>query len=97
MSQSVFHFLDLPNEILFISLRNINVLYSLMGVINGKFDTLLQQDNFFTNTLDLITRSSTDDDNNSLRDDAILDPFCIQIYQGSPKIHLLCIFLLPCE
>jgi len=85
MNQSDIHFLDLPNEILVIILKkldNINVLYSLMGVFNKRFDTLLEH-HVFTNTLDLLTRSSTDDDIYSL-DHPTLDRFCIDLL---PKIH----------
>ncbi|CAF1599668.1 unnamed protein product [Rotaria sordida] len=53
-----------------------------MGIINEEFDILLQ-DNIFTNTLNLISRSSTDDDICSI-DNRILDRFCIDIL---PKIH----------
>ncbi|CAF1158493.1 unnamed protein product [Rotaria sordida] len=53
-----------------------------MGIINEKFDILLQ-DNIFTNTLNLISRSSTDDHICSI-DNRILDRFCIDIL---PKIH----------
>jgi hypothetical protein len=80
MNQSEVHLLDLPNEILLIILKkldNINVLYSLMGVFNERFDILLQN-NVPTNTLNLVSVSSTDDDISSL-DVPILDRFCINI------------------
>ncbi|CAF4785575.1 unnamed protein product [Rotaria sp. Silwood1] len=83
MSQSNVDFLDLPNEILLHILKkldNICVLYSLFGVINERFDSLLQ-DNIFTNTLNLLTNSA--DDNSSLVN-PILDRFCISIL---PRIH----------
>ncbi|CAF1476532.1 unnamed protein product [Rotaria sordida] len=54
-----------------------------MGVFNEEFDILLQ-DNIFTNTLNLISRSSIDDNNISSIDDRIFDRFCIDIL---PKIH----------
>ncbi|CAF3943674.1 unnamed protein product [Rotaria sp. Silwood1] len=83
MSQSNVDFLDLPNEILLHILKkldNICVLYSLFGVINERFDSLLQ-DNIFTNTLNLLT--NTADDKSSLID-PILNRFCIDIL---PRIH----------
>jgi len=83
MSLSNVVFSDLPNEILlyiFKKLDNISVLYSLFGVINEQFDSLLQ-DNSFTNTLNLLTNSA--DDNSSFLD-PILDRFCISIL---PRIH----------
>ncbi|CAF1499066.1 unnamed protein product [Rotaria sordida] len=54
-----------------------------MGVFNEEFDILLQ-DNIFTNTLNLISRSSIGDNNISSIDDRIFDRFCIDIL---PKIH----------
>jgi hypothetical protein len=83
MSQSNIDFFDLPNEILLNILKkldNICVLYSLFGVINERFDCLLQ-DNIFTNTLNLFKNSA--DDKSSLID-PILDRFCIDIL---PRIH----------
>ncbi|CAF1395446.1 unnamed protein product [Rotaria sordida] len=85
MSQSNLHLLDLPNELLFIILNkfgNVNALYSLLGRINERFDSLLQ-DNAFTKTLHLIKISSTYDDISSF-DDSILNRFCSGIL---PKIH----------
>jgi hypothetical protein len=83
MSLSNVDFSDLPIEILLNILKkldNIGVLYSLFGVINERFDSLLQ-DNIFTNTLNLLTNSA--DDNPSFLD-PMLDRFCIDIL---PKIH----------
>ncbi|CAF3482744.1 unnamed protein product [Rotaria sp. Silwood1] len=54
-----------------------------MGTIDEQFDILLQ-DNIFTNTLNMISKSSTDDDDICSIDDRILDRFCIDIL---PKIH----------
>ncbi|CAF1177881.1 unnamed protein product [Rotaria sp. Silwood1] len=55
-----------------------------MGTIDEQFDILLQ-DNIFTNTLNMISKSSTDDDDDICSiDDRILDRFCIDIL---PKIH----------
>jgi hypothetical protein len=87
MSQSNVHLFDLPNEILLIILKkldNADVLYSFMGVINERFDILLE-DHLFTNTLNLTRRSSFDDDDDICSlDDPILDRFCMNIL---PKIH----------
>ncbi|CAF3884373.1 unnamed protein product [Rotaria sp. Silwood1] len=87
MNQSDIHLVDLPNEVLFMILKrldNINVLYSLMGTINKQFDIVLQ-DNIFTNTLNMISKSATEDDDDICSiDDRILDRFCIDIL---PKIH----------
>jgi hypothetical protein len=76
MSRSNIHLLDLPNEVLFIILRklnNIDVLYSLLDINNGRLD-ILAQDKIFTNILNFI-----DIDNISL-----IDRFCIDIL---PRIH----------
>jgi len=86
MSQSDINLLDLPNELLFIILNklgNVNALYSLLDLINKRFNSLLQ-DNIFTNTLKL-TKTTSDYDNNSSLDDPILDRFCSDIL---PRIHL---------
>ncbi|CAF4057649.1 unnamed protein product, partial [Rotaria sp. Silwood1] len=85
MNQSNLHLLDLPNELLFIILNkfgNVNALYSLLGRINERFDSLLQ-DNVFTKTLHLIKISSTYDYISSF-DDSILNRFCSGILS---KIH----------
>ncbi len=86
MSQSDINLLDLPNELLFIILNklgNVNALYSLLDLINKRFNSLLQ-DNIFTNTLKL-TKTTSDYDNNSSLDDPIVDRFCSDIL---PRIHL---------
>ncbi|CAF4922674.1 unnamed protein product [Rotaria sp. Silwood1] len=55
-----------------------------MGTINKQFDIVLQ-DNIFTNTLNMISKSATEDDDDICSiDDRILDRFCIDIL---PKIH----------
>jgi len=54
-----------------------------MGVINERFDILLQN-NVFTNTLNLTRRSLTDDDDICSLDNSIIDRFCINIL---PRIH----------
>ncbi|CAF3131817.1 unnamed protein product [Rotaria sp. Silwood2] len=53
-----------------------------MGVFNEQFDILLQE-SVFTNTLNLVIRSSTDDDICSL-DDPVLDRLSTDIL---PRIH----------
>jgi len=76
MSRSNIHLLDLPNEVLFIILRklnNIDVLYSLLDINNGRLD-IVAQDKIFTNILNFV-----DIDNISL-----IDRFCIDIL---PRIH----------
>ncbi|CAF3071348.1 unnamed protein product, partial [Rotaria sp. Silwood2] len=85
MNQSNIHLVDLPDEILLMILKkldNINVLYLLMGVIDEQFDILLR-DNIFTDTLNFISRSSTNDDISSI-DHRIINRFCFDIL---PKIH----------
>ena len=70
MSRSNVHLLDLPDELLLIILRklsNIDVLYSLMNINNGRLDMLIREKTF-SNTLNfvyidntsLIDRFSTD-------------------------------------
>ena len=76
MNRSNVHLLDLPTEILFIILKklnNIDVLYSLLDINNGRLD-ILAQDKIFTNILNFV-----DIDNISL-----IDRFCIDIL---PRIH----------
>ncbi|CAF3378951.1 unnamed protein product [Rotaria socialis] len=76
MNPSDAHLLDLPNEILLIILRklnNIDVLYSLLDINNGRLD-IIAQENTFTNVLNFVHT-----DNISL-----IDRFCIYIL---PRIH----------
>ncbi|CAM2728242.1 unnamed protein product [Rotaria socialis] len=76
MNPSDAHLLDLSNEILLIVLRklnNIDVLYSLLDINNGRLD-IIAQENTFTNVLNFVHT-----DNNSL-----IDRFCIYIL---PRIH----------
>jgi len=83
MSQSKVGFDDLPNEIWLTILKkldNISVLYSLFGVINQRFDVLLQ-DNIFTNILNLVKSSA---DHISSFVDPKFDRFCIDIL---PRIY----------
>jgi hypothetical protein len=76
--------LDLPDEILLMILRklnNIDVLYSLLDIDNGRLD-ILAQEKIFTNILNFV-----DIDNISL-----IDRFCIYIL---PRIrHNLKYFIL---
>jgi hypothetical protein len=61
MNQINIEFVDLPNEILIIILKkldNVDVLYSLYG-INKRLNSITE-DNTFTNTLKLVSTSSTD-------------------------------------
>ena len=76
MNQSNVHLLDLPTEILFIILRklnNIDVLYSLLDINNGRLD-ILAQEKTFSNILNFVHI-----DNMSL-----IDRFCVYIL---PRIH----------
>jgi hypothetical protein len=60
MNQVNVEFVDLPNEILIIILKkldNVDVLYSLYG-INKRLNSITE-DNAFTNTLKLVSTSST--------------------------------------
>jgi len=80
MSKNDIHLLDLPNELLFIILDkvgNVNALYSLLDVINKRFNSLLE-DNVFTNTLNF-TQTSLFDHINSSLSDRIIDRFCFNI------------------
>ena len=84
MNQSNFHLLDLPNEILLIILKkldNMDVLYSLLDVDNQRLD-ILAQENIFTNTLNFVSTTLTDDIFSLT--DRIVDRFCINIL---PRIH----------
>lgn len=83
MKHSLIQLIDLPDEILvliFKTLSNIDILYSLMG-INIKLTQFLH-DPIFTNYLTLFKCSS----NNLIYplDNTILDRFCLQIL---PEIH----------
>ena len=78
MNRAGVHLLDLPDEILLIILKNIDVLYSLLNIDNERFSRLAQEQNF-SNTLDF---SSID--NTSLTDQRKLDQFSIDIL---PRIH----------
>jgi hypothetical protein len=72
MSRSNVHLLDLPSEVLLIILRklnNINVLYSLLDMNNGRLD-ILAQEKTFTNILNFVYI-----DNNI----SLIDRFCIDI------------------
>jgi hypothetical protein len=76
MSRSNINLLDLPDEVLLIILRklsNIDVLYSLLDINNGRLDMLVREKTF-SNTLNFVFI-----DNNSL-----LDRFSTDIL---PRIH----------
>ncbi|CAM2722700.1 unnamed protein product [Rotaria socialis] len=76
MNRSNVRLLDLPDEILLIILKklnNIDVLYSLLDVNNGRLD-ILAQENTFTNILKFPHRYTY----------ALIDRFCIDIL---PRIH----------
>ncbi|CAF1502373.1 unnamed protein product [Adineta steineri] len=76
MSRSNMHLFDLPDEILLLILKklnNIDVLYSLLDVNNGKLD-ILAQENIFTNNLKF----------DSANDTSLISRFCIDIL---PRIH----------
>ncbi|CAF0765486.1 unnamed protein product [Rotaria sordida] len=84
MNQSNVDLLDLPNEILLIILKkldNKDVLYSLLDVDNQRLDIIVQE-NIFTNTLNSVLTTFTDDI--SSVSDTIVDRFCINIL---PRIH----------
>ena len=75
---------NLPNEILRFILKkldNMDVLYSLLDVDNQRLD-IIAQENAFTNTLNFVLTTSTDD-SFSLTD-TIVDRFCTNIL---PRIH----------
>ncbi len=74
MNRTSTSLLDLPNEILFVILNNLNnmdVLYSLIGIGIERID-LLAQDQIFTNTLNFV---STDTGGMCSINDSILDRF----------------------
>lgn len=79
MNQSNVGLLDLPNEILLIILKkldNMDVLYSLLDVDNERLDIIIQE-NTFTNTLNFVLKTLTDDIF-SLTDSTV-DRFCKNI------------------
>jgi hypothetical protein len=79
MTQSKVSFLDLPYEILlmiFKELKNIDVLYSLLGVDNQRLDMIVQEQTF-TTALKLVATTSTG--NVVWMTDTILDRFCTKI------------------
>ncbi len=76
MNRSSVHLLDLPDEILLIILKklnNIDVLYSLLDINNGRLN-ILAQENTFTNILNFV----------SIDDNSLIDRFCSYIL---PRIH----------
>jgi hypothetical protein len=84
MNQCNINLLDLPTEILLIILKkldNTDVLYSLFDVNNLRLDNIIQE-NTFTNTLNFVLITLTDDILSI--SDPILDRFCISIL---PRIN----------
>jgi hypothetical protein len=86
MNRSNVHLLDLPDEILLIilnKLSNMDVLYSLLDINNGRLN-ILAQEKTFTNTLEFVT----------IDDNSIIDRFCSDIL---PRIHqnVKCFILYP--
>ncbi|CAF4217201.1 unnamed protein product, partial [Rotaria sp. Silwood2] len=76
MNRSNVHLLDLPDEILLMILKrlnNIDVLYSLLDINNGRLN-ILAQENTFTNILKLV----------GIYDFSLIDRFCNYIL---PRIH----------
>ncbi|CAM4824327.1 unnamed protein product [Rotaria magnacalcarata] len=76
MNRSNVHHFDLPDEILLIilnKLNNIDVLYSLLDINDGRLNVLAQE-NTFTNILKFV----------SIDDTSLIDRFCIDIL---PRIH----------
>ena len=87
MNRSNVHLLDLPDEILLIilnKLNNVEVLYSLFDINNGRLN-ILTQENTFTNILKFVT----------IDDTSLLDQFCIDIL---PRIrrNVKCFIFDPC-
>jgi hypothetical protein len=84
MSKRDIHLLDLPDEILFIILKKLNnmdVLYSVLDINNERLH-IIAQEKIFTNVLNFVSISSTNDICSiSSRK---LDRFCIEIL---PQIH----------
>ena len=79
MNDSVINILDLPGEVLiliFTKLKNIDVLYSLIGV-DERLDRIVC-DRIFTQSIDFITTSSMDEN------DQMLNRFCQEIL---PRIY----------
>ena len=83
MDNSFVNIVDLPNEILlniFKKLNNFDVLYSLVGS-NKKLDNVAC-DRTFTQSIDLTSISSNENDNSKMG--TALDRFCLHIL---PRIH----------
>ncbi|CAF4552249.1 unnamed protein product [Rotaria socialis] len=76
MNRSNVHLLDLPNEILLTILRklnNIDVLYSLLDINNGRLD-IIAQEKTFTNILNFV----------HIDEISLIDRFCMYIL---PRIN----------
>jgi hypothetical protein len=84
MSADKKNLLDLPNEILhrvLKNLKNIDVLYSLLGIDNQRLNIIVKQQ-IFTNNHNFVSMSSNE--NIFSISDTILDRFCFEIL---PRIH----------
>ena len=84
MDRTDIHLLDLPVEILLEILKklsNMDVLYSLLDVGHQRLNMLVQEETF-TNTLNFVLTTLTDDILSI--SDPILDRFCMNIL---PRIH----------
>ncbi|CAF1098152.1 unnamed protein product [Rotaria sordida] len=85
MNQHNVHLLDLPNEILFLILKNLDntdVLYSLFGINNQRLNIIVQEP-IFTNILNFVSISQSTDEIFSISN-SILSRFSIDIL---PRIH----------
>ena len=81
MNRPRINLIDLPNEILFYILKkldNVDVLYSLFGIKNKRFDNIIR-DETFSNTLNLALLNP-----DTTIMDSIFDQFCNCIL---PQIH----------
>ncbi|CAF2348542.1 unnamed protein product [Rotaria sp. Silwood2] len=84
MHQYKINLLDLPTEVLHIILKKLDsmdVLYSLFAINNQRLDNIIQE-NTFTNTLNFVLITATDDILSVC--DRVLDRFCLNLL---PKIH----------
>ena len=86
MNQHNVHFLDLPNEILFLILKkldNVDVLHSLLGINNQRLDSIVQEP-IFSDILNFVCISESSDEISSVSG-PILDRFCNNVL---PRIHM---------
>jgi hypothetical protein len=85
MNQHSAHLLDLPNEILFLILKNldnVDVLYSLLDINNQRLD-IIAQEQIFSNILNFVFITQSTDEISTISD-SILDRFCVSIL---PRVH----------